>query len=114
MVSVEKIERGLASYLDKELMPQLPAEGAKRILAGTAVSIIIKRSGSMIEQLKENKILLALGIVDEVGNVDLELLKDEIKNQMTDSGLRLEIPFIGAITFKREDVDLLYRSIINA
>lgn len=113
MVSSTSIEKGIASYLDNELMPKLPLEGIKRVALGTAVGVIIKRAGFMLENLKDNQMLLAFGIVDGQGGFDLELLQQEAKKQISDAGFNIDIPLIGSITFKKEDVDLLYNHILR-
>lgn len=112
MVSIDRIERGIAKYFDVELKEKLPPNGFERVFVGTAISIAIKRSGRIIAEMKDNKAVQMLGIMDDKGNVDIDILRDEVKNQMPESGIKVDLPLIGMMTFKKEDIDILY-SYIN-
>lgn len=108
MVSVDKIEQGVADYLDAELMPQIKGDGFEKVVVGTATSLLIRRSGKIIEGYKDNKFVKMLGIMDDEGNVDVETLKDELKKNISKDGVKVDIPVIGTLTFHKEDVDKLY------
>lgn len=111
MVTVEQIQKGVASYLDAELMPNLHQEGLQKVLAGTAIGLAIKRSGSMIHGFTESPFIKMLGIVDEEGNIDIDVLKDELKENITEKGFNVDIPMLGTMTFHKEDVDKLHKHI---
>lgn len=108
MVSVNKIEQGLANYIDAELMPQVGRNGLEKVLIGTTVSLFIRRSGSIIESYKDNKMVRMLGIMDEDGNVDVDTLVEELKKNISKDGVKVELPVIGTLTFHKEDIDKLY------
>ena len=111
MVSIGKIEQGVAAYLDSELMPKLPANGVQKVIVGTAMSLLIKRSGAILDSYKDNQLVKMLGIMDSEGNVDIDVLAEELKKNMPKDGLRVDVPIIGALTFKENDVDKLYEYI---
>lgn len=111
MVSIDKIEKGVAAYLDSELMPQLPNSGFEKVLAGTAMSLVIRRSGKILDSYKDNKAVQMLGIMDAEGNVDVDVLAEELKKNLPKEGMKVEIPIIGAMTFHKEDVDKLHEYI---
>lgn len=111
MVTIAKIEQGVAAYLDAEIMPQLPSSGLEKVLAGTAMSLFIKRSGKIIEGYKENKAVQMLGIMDADGNVDVDVLAEELKKNIPSDGVKVEIPIIGKMTFHKDDVDKLHEYI---
>ena len=52
-----------------------------------------------------------LGIMDSEGNVDIDVLAEELKKNMPKGGVRVDVPIIGALTFKDNDVDKLYEYI---
>lgn len=54
-----------------------------------------------------------LDIFDEEGNVDLEVVKEAVLENMTDAGLKIDIPVVGTIRFKRDDVEKLYKCILG-
>lgn len=111
MVTIKNIEQGVAAYLDNELMPQLPNTGIERVLAGTALSLAIRRSGTIIGSFKDNKIVQMLGIMDAEGNVDVDVLAEELKKNIPTEGVKVEVPVIGALKFHKEDVDKLHEYI---
>lgn len=111
MVSIEKIEQGVANYLDKELMPQLQSTGWEKVVVGTAASLAIRKSGAIVAGYKDHKMVKMLGIMDEKGDVDLETLVPELKKNIPPEGFKVEVPIIGTLTFHKEDVDKLYEFI---
>lgn len=113
MVPVNKIEHGIASYLDAELMPQFAGNGIEKLIAGTAASLIIRKSGAIIGAYKDNPMVKTLGIMDDKGNVDIDTISEELKKNITKEGVKVPIPVIGTLTFHRDDVDKLYNYIMD-
>lgn len=111
MVTIEKIEHGVAAYLDSELMPKFPSTGWEKVLAGTAIGLAIRKSSNIIESYKDNKMVQMLGIMDAEGNVDVDVLAEELKKNISKDGVKVDVPFIGALTFHKEDVDKLHEYI---
>lgn len=108
MVTITKIEQGVAAYLDSELMPKLPETGLEKILAGTAISLVIRRGGKILDSYRNNKTVQLLGIMDAEGNVDIDVLAEELKKNMPADGVKIDVPMIGAMTFHKSDIDKLY------
>lgn len=111
MVTMKEIESGIAAYLDAELMPKLPTSGLEKVIAGTAISLFIKRSGTILESYKDNKVVQMLGVMDTEGNVDVDLLATELKKNMPEDGIKIDVPMIGSMTFHKEDVTKLHEYI---
>lgn len=107
-VPVARIEQGIASYLDAELMPQLQKGGVEKVIIGTVASLAIRKAGDIANSYKDNKVVKMLGIMDSNGNVDVETLVEEIKKNIDDDGFTVDIPMMGEMTFQREDIDKLY------
>lgn len=102
-----QIQDGVVKYLDKELMPMLPETGFQRVLAGTAIAMLIRKYSPMLEVLKENQAMKMLGVVGEDGLYDLATLSEELKKQLPKEGMKVDVPVIGGLTFHSEDVDKL-------
>lgn len=113
MVSIDKIEQGVAHYLDGELMPQLQNNGWEKVLVGTAASLAIRKSGAIAAGYKDHKLVKMLGIMDEKGNVDVEALATELKKNIPKEGFKVDIPIVGTMTFHKDDVDKLYEYIMG-
>lgn len=108
MNTVKQIEAGLAEFLDSELMPKLPDGGIQRVITGTAMGLLVKQSGNIIAEYGEHPFVKMLGIVDDKGDWDLETLKEELKKQFPKNGVDVDVPMVGTLTFKTEDVDKIY------
>lgn len=113
MVSVDCVEKGIASYLDTELITKLPQDGIQRVLVGTVASLMIKKSGNLVNSLKNNQLVQMLELMDENNNIDIDTLRDELKNNIQDCGVRIEVPILGVMTFHKQDVDTLYSHIMK-
>lgn len=113
MVPVNKIEKGIAAYLDAELMPRFQGNGLERVIVGTAASLAIRKSGTIINGYKDNKAVQMLGIMDDEGNVDVDILAEELKKNIGKDGVKIDIPVIGTVTFRKEDVTKLYDYIMG-
>lgn len=113
MVSVNQMEQGIASFLDTEFMPNLPQNGIQKVMAGTAISLIIKRSGNIVKEFVNNPFVKMLGIMDDEGNMDIDILRTELKANMPESGVVMDIPMIGTLTVHAQDVDTLYNHIVR-
>ena len=107
MVSVDKIEQGVANYLDAELMPQLKGNGIEKVIVGTTASLLIRKTGTIIEGYKDNKLVKMLGIIDDNGAVDVDTLVEEVKKNIPKEGVKVEVPILGTLTFHKDDVDKL-------
>lgn len=115
MVSVNQIEQGLGRYLDTELMPKLPDKTLYKIGIGAAVSIAVKRLGRVVECLKSNPIIKALDIIDDSGNVDIDVVIDELKKQIPEEGYCYHNAKFGdfRLVIRAEDVEEMRRCIVE-
>ena len=114
MVSIRRVEKGIATYLDKEMMPKMDTEGLQGFGIGVATSLLIKRVGNIIEGYKNNGVAQALGVFDKNGNVDIDVLREVLKENISDNGRKMALPVLGSFTFYKSDVDMLYDCIMEA
>lgn len=113
MVSIDKIEQGVASYLDNELMPQLQNNGWEKVVIGAAASLAIHKFGAIVAGYKDHKLVKMLGIMDDDGNVDVEALANELKQNVPKTGFDISVPIVGTMTFHKDDIDKLYEYIMK-
>ena len=73
MASMDAIQKGVARFIDAEILPKLPVDGAKRFGVGLAASVMTKRGARILEGYKDNEWMNKLGVIDAGGNVDLEI-----------------------------------------
>lgn len=108
MVSIECIERGVARYLDEELLPSLPREGAKGFAIGMAASLLIKRGSGILREYANKDIIRQMGLISPDGAVDLEAIRDAAKDNIPSTGLAVDLPMGICIRVNAGDVDRLY------
>ena len=113
MVSVSKVERGIATYLDREMMPKIDADGLQGFGTGIMMGLVVKRAGSIINGYKDNSIAQALGIFDKKGNIDVDVLREVLKENISENGRKMTFPIVGSFTFYKGDVDMLYSCIME-
>lgn len=114
MVTIKQIETGVAAYLDNELMPMLGENGIQKVLIGAGISMLLHKNMNKIETLQSNPIVSAMGVFDQDGNVDVDTIKTEVSNQMPEEGVKVDIPMVGTLTLKTDDINKLHGYIMRA
>ena len=109
-VTVDRIAEGVATYIDRELVPKVP--GIRKWVLGMSGAYAIKM---VQDKVAENKNLLtSIGIMSEDGMVDIDTLAANMKRSAQENGAVTEhFPMLGDITFDSGDVEKLYTYIIS-
>lgn len=113
MVEIQKIEAGIARYLDAELIPKLPENSWKQFGVGLVSALVAKRGGAVLNSFRSHPVLKAFGVVDEAGCWDVDVLREIAKERIPETGLPADVPFIGKLTIYRADVDKLHEHILR-
>lgn len=111
MVAMEKVQRGLAAFIDRELIPSL--SGWDKVLVGSGAGLAVAKLPQIIIQYP---IISALGVYDkEANNLDIDALYKAITPYIGTEPLPVKIPILG-ITVKmgKPEIDALYRYIKEA
>lgn len=111
MVSMDKVQRGMAAFLDRELIPSLT--GWDKVLVGGGAGIVVAKLPKIVEMYP---IITALDIYDKANNqMDIDTLYQAVTPYMGGETLPLKIPYLG-ITIKvgKPQVDALYQYIKEA
>ena len=111
MVSIEAVERGLARYVDEELLPSMPRDGIKGFAVGAAATLLVRRGGNILREYAKHDLIRQLGIVSPDGSVDIEVLRDAAKSNIPPTGLAVDLPMGILIRVNAADVDTLYNMI---
>lgn len=111
MVSIESVERGLARYIDRELMPSVKTDGIKGFAIGTAAALLVKRGGGILREYAKNPLLQQMGLVSPDGSIDLDALREAAASNIPASGLIVDLPMGITMRFQAGDVDSLYKYI---
>lgn len=109
-MTFERVINGINKYINAEIYSTM--NDWQEILARVAVSRMIGNTENLKQSLTSNGFLRTFAILDEAGNVDVEGLAKDIKNQILAKGkMTVTFPLMPSLTFKPEDVDTLMRYI---
>lgn len=112
MVKTSAISKGLVNFVDAEILPKM--NGMQKWIVGTGVGLLSKKAESFLDGVMQLPLVKTLGIVDDNGHVDIETVFTELSKQASKTPATISIPMIGDIKLNNEDVDALYRHILNA
>jgi hypothetical protein len=114
MVHKTNILPGLTTFVDNNVLAHYPPTSLKRILAAGAIALYLNRNSDMVDRLLNNPLISNLGVSTSDGMIDIDLIRDVYKSEIAKAGfLRIHFPIIGDVDFTTDDVDVLYRCIMN-
>lgn len=111
MVSVECIGKGVAKFADREILKNV--DGWKKVVVGAAIALAINRSQDIAASYRENSVVRMLKIFDDTGNVDIDILREVIKDSISNNGFVITVPILGELKFHKSDIDNLYNDIMS-
>lgn len=113
MVTITQVQKGLATFVDNEMMKNM--KGVQSWLFGASAGIALSRTGEIFQSIKDNPIVKALGVITEDGEIDIDLISDELMKQAEKTGSRvINIPMIGAFNISKSDINKLAEYIKNS
>lgn len=112
MVSIDRVKRGIARYLDSELINKMT--GWQKWVFGAGAAMYLENFGSTVSKLREHPMVNALGIINESGDIAVEKLYQQLRIQAQKGPITFDIPMIGHVTLSEVDVDKLYQYIMQA
>ena len=110
VVSVDCIGKGVAKFADREILKNV--DGWQKVVVGAAIALAINRSQDIVASYKDNKVVKMLGIIDADGNVDIDIMKQVVKDNISNNGFVITVPVLGELKFHKSDVDNLYNDIM--
>lgn len=111
-MTFEKVLNGILKYLNNEIYSGM--NSWQEMIARIAVSRLVGNGEKIKEALMSNPFIKTFAIMDEDGNVDVEGLIHDLKEQISQKGyLKISIPMFGEFCFSPEDVDTLHRTIMG-
>lgn len=101
MASINQIRAALAVFFDQEIKPTLPDMKGK--LLGVAVGVALAKPDAFIAKILPTAKIM--GIVNDVGDVDVDLLAREAKKNLFGSDGTFEMK-LNLNPFNQADVDV--------
>ena len=118
MVNFNKVTRGLANYIDREIMPSIPSGTVKKVAIGAYVALVMRNAERSIIPLFSSTIASMTGVVEKNGDIDIDTLAEAIKQSMPQEGLPIDINILGLqlgkIAFNKSDIDTITNYIKSA
>lgn len=110
MTTLVSVIEGVKEFANEELIMKM--SGLGKWVVGAGVSMAMDNAVNTFNELKENPLIKALGIIHEDDTIDIDSLYAKMKEQAEKYGaVSLSIPMIGAVTIRAEDLDHLYMDI---
>lgn len=111
-MTFERVINGINKYINAEIYATM--NDWQEILARIAIGRMLGNTDHLKQSLAANGFLRTFALLDENGNVDIDSLARDLKAQIAAKGkMTISIPLMPALTFKPEDVDVLYQYIIG-
>lgn len=115
MVHKSSLIPGLSKFIDDSVLAHYPATSMKRIMMAGAISLYLKQNEGIVDTLTSNPLFTGLGVIHDNGMVDIDPVRDVLKTEIKKAGfMRLSLPIVGDIDFTTEDVDALYKAVVEA
>lgn len=109
-VEFEKVIDGMNRYIDREIYGNL--NDLQELLARMAVGQINHNTDGIKKYLMTNGFCRTLCLVDSEGMVDIDRILQDLRTEIDRKGsIQVEIPLIGKLTFRANDVDILRNEI---
>lgn len=111
MYSIDKVQRGVARYLEIELLPKLEGKD-KWILTGIA-SLALNKMPELVKRYSQKDIVKLAGIMT-ADAIDIDAIANAIKPAARQTPATFQIPFGGKISLAEADIDILLNEIKKA
>ena len=112
MVSIDKVKRGVARYLDEEFTNKM--SGWQKWVFGASAGMYLENFSHTVERIGKNELVKGLGIIDEANNIDVDKLRKYFAAEAGKGPITFTAPMIGAVTLNAADIEKLYTCIMQA
>ena len=112
MVSVEKLQRGIARFIDAEIAPSI--EGKDKWILTSIATLYLAKLPGIVAAAKQSPAVKLTGIISDDGMVDIEALINSVRPAARQTAAVINIPFGGALKITEQDLDKLYSYIQQA
>ena len=110
-MQIDKVKRGVARYVDNEIIGQM-TDTKSRWVAGGVAALAINNLGNTVAQYQNDPLIAMLGVVKD-GEVDVEAAYEAFAPRMVEK-VSFVLPVVGKLTFERADLDKLMQCIREA
>lgn len=113
MVHISKIQRGFATFIDREVAGAF--EGWQKAVVAGCAGLVAANFPNLVKVYGGHPFVAALGVWHpETGDVDIDALYNAFVPKLGAEKIPISIPKIGTIKMGREEIDALMRYIKEA
>ena len=110
-MEVARFRDGVMDYATNHMMPKMDSKG--QFLLGMALGVLSSRMEAVINQLADNELVKALGIIQS-GQIDYDSLFNAAMAQIKRQGkLVWDVPLVGRLSFDEQDLRDLHQCIMR-
>lgn len=109
MYNYGQVMRGLAQYVDEEIVSKI--SGWQKWVVGAGLGVALDKGVNIFNELKSNQMVKALEVIDKNDMIDVDTLYKSIKKQAHNNPVTFSVPIVGAMTLNESDVDKIYEAI---
>lgn len=106
MTNLNNIISGLKKFLENELIERVT--GWQKWAVGAGVSMILENGANVFNTLKTNPVIQAMQIITNDDEIDIDRIYKHLIDQARKSAVTFQLPLVGAITLKADDVEKIY------
>lgn len=110
MYSIQAIQKGIAAYIDNEVMGKFPTGTWQKVAISSIVAVAIRK---YVGKIADNEFLKSMGLVEN-GEADIEAYANELKRSMPPQGVTIDVPMLGQIVLTSPDIDHIIEYIKGA
>ena len=111
MIHYTRVVNGLAHFVDQDMVQKMNGSW-KAWAVGTVTALAIRKAPDIMESLRGNKIVQAMGLIDGE-MIDVDTIYAALLEQAQKRSATVDIPVIGSVTYSASDVEQLYRCIVG-
>ena len=110
MYTVVQVIEGIKDFIEEEVI--MKVSGLSKWFVGAGMSLAMENAVETYNKLKGNELIMSLGVIHDDDTIDVDKIFMKLKEQAEQHGaVTLNVPMIGAMTFRAEDLDHLYMDI---
>ena len=111
--NADQIIKGIMNYADSEVIEKLPTMG--KWVVGTGIGMLSDKANDVVMSLQSNSLLKKIGIVDQDGMMDVDIIAKHMKESAEKYGKAyIDVPLLGSMAFSASDIETLKNYITRA
>lgn len=112
MVTMDRVKRGAAKYIDTEFVNKLT--GWQKWVFGAGSALLIENMEAAVGRFQGNEVVKLLGIMGENNTIDVEKLYRYMKREADKGPITFDAPLLGTVALNAADVEKLYTCIMQS